>query len=284
VHIPDIWKHRAHEIWAEKVFELLLDEYKIDEDTVAGMKLWKHSGFSVDNSVRIEAGDQDSLQRLTEYIARCPFSLGRMISGNADGSVVYRSTKGKCLPFPLTGDDGSMKKGIPRNFHIYDPLEFLAEVTQHIPNKGEHKVRYYGFYSNKKRGVLRKQQKGRQQQSTPAMPESDETAASRKFRMTWAALIMCVYEVDPLTCPNCGSTMKIVSFIDQDELIEQILRHCRKWKESAPRPPPEIPEPVPFAEPVVDYQFFDPDQIGTATEKPICAILEMRLAAAMAGC
>jgi hypothetical protein len=39
---------------------------------------------------------------------------------------------------------------------VYDPLDFLAEVTQHIPNKGEHQLRYYGWYSNKKRGLQEK--------------------------------------------------------------------------------------------------------------------------------
>jgi hypothetical protein len=72
-----------------------------------------------------------------------------MITSKADGTIIYRSTKAKCLSFPLTGDDGSMKKGIPRNFHIYEPLEFLAEITQHIPNKGEHQVRYYGLFQQK---------------------------------------------------------------------------------------------------------------------------------------
>jgi hypothetical protein len=32
-----------------------------------------------------------------------------------------------------------------RNYEIYDPLDFLAEVTQHIPNKGEHQIWYYGL-------------------------------------------------------------------------------------------------------------------------------------------
>ena len=31
----------------------------------------------------------------------------------------------------------------------FDPLHFLAEVTQHLPDTGEHLMRYYGFYSNK---------------------------------------------------------------------------------------------------------------------------------------
>ena len=27
-----------------------------------------------------------------------------------------------------------------RNFQVFDALEFLAEVTQHIPNKGQHLI------------------------------------------------------------------------------------------------------------------------------------------------
>ena len=48
------------------------------------------------------------------------------------------------------GDD--LLPGPKRNFQIFDPLDFLAEVTQHIPEQGEHLIRYYGWYSNKKRG------------------------------------------------------------------------------------------------------------------------------------
>ena len=55
----------------------------------------------------------------------------------------------------------SMKIKIPisqlsRNFQVFDPLDFLAEVTQHIPNTGEHTIRYYGWYSNKSRGMRAK--------------------------------------------------------------------------------------------------------------------------------
>ena len=83
---------------------------------------------------------------------------------------------------------------------------FLAEVTQHIPNKGEHQIRYYGWYSNKKRGMQEKKGKS---VAAPGHNEPD-TAFRRKCRMTWAALIKCVYEVDPLKCPKCGGQMKII--------------------------------------------------------------------------
>ncbi|MBN1758017.1 MAG: transposase [Chitinispirillaceae bacterium] len=53
VHIPETWKHRAVQIWQEKVFTFLVDEGRIDQEVVAMIKSWRHTGFSVDNSVRI---------------------------------------------------------------------------------------------------------------------------------------------------------------------------------------------------------------------------------------
>ena len=50
----------------------------------------------------------------------------------------------------------TLMEGIPRNFEVFDPLDFLAQVTQHILNKGEHQIRYYRWYSNKKRGMQEK--------------------------------------------------------------------------------------------------------------------------------
>jgi hypothetical protein len=38
----------------------------------------------------------------------------------------------------------------------------------------------------------------------------------------------------------CDGTMKIVSFIEEDEVIRKILKHCNLWKEPQPKPPPQI--------------------------------------------
>jgi len=253
VHIPNIWQYRAAEIWQEHVFDLLLDECKITPDVAASMRGWKHSGFSVDTSVRIDGGDHGGMQHLVEYIARCPFSLARMISVTGDGKVLYRAGHPNCVPFPVTGDV-NLLAGIPRNFEVFDPLDFLAEVTQHIPNRGEHQIRYYGWYSNKMRGMHRDQKSV----AHTGAAETD-TPFRQKCRMTWAMLIKSVYEVDPLTCPKCGAAMKIVAFIEEASVIEKILRHCELWKEPPPHPPPaqSSEPPTPESGPSLDYQFFD---------------------------
>lgn len=95
-------------------------------------------------------------------------------------------------------------------------------------------------------------------QQTTGMDEP-ESPYRLKSRMTWAALIKAVYEVDPLKCPKCGGTMRVVSFIEkatQAPVVERILRHCGLWKEAPPRAPPE-PEPDTLEEPALDYGFSD---------------------------
>ena len=77
--------------------------------------------------------------------------------------------------------------------------------------------------------------------------------------MPWAALIKCVYEVDPLKCPKCGGTVKIISFIEryQSDVIEKILRHCNLWKEEPDGyglPPPEVMPKASWS--TLDYGFF----------------------------
>jgi hypothetical protein len=86
-----------------------------------------------------------------------------------------------------------------------------------------------------------------------------DTPYRRKCRITWAALIKAVFEVDPLKCPACGGNMKVVSFIEEDTVIEKILRHCNLWKEEAARPPPtnQLAENT-VTEPVYDYSFIEP--------------------------
>jgi hypothetical protein len=52
------------------------------------------------------------------------------------------------------------------------------------------------------------------------------------------------YETDPLTCPKCEGEMRIISFIDQPEVIKKILQHLGLWEESQapPRRDPAIKE------------------------------------------
>jgi hypothetical protein len=41
-------------MWEQAVFDMLLAEGKITEEIVANIRSWRHSGFSIDQSVRLE--------------------------------------------------------------------------------------------------------------------------------------------------------------------------------------------------------------------------------------
>jgi hypothetical protein len=73
------------------VLEMLLADEAIDEDLVAKLLSWQHSGFSVDNQVRIEAGDAQGRQQLARYMIRAPFSLEKTEYKAGQGVIVYRS-------------------------------------------------------------------------------------------------------------------------------------------------------------------------------------------------
>ena len=178
-----------------------------------------------------------------------------MVTKTKEGKIVYRASHANCIPFPLSGD-APLMAGIPRNFEIFDPLDFLAEVTQHIPNKGEHQLRYYGWYSNKQRGERNKKA------INGDLPETQ--IIKKRCSLTWAMLIKMIFEVSPLICPKCSGEMKIISFIEKKQVyvIEKILKHCNLWKEEKQRPPPKkviVDDDFPQIEGELHYDptFFD---------------------------
>ena len=103
---------------------------------------WKHSGFSLDCSVRIGSHSDKARKALSQYISRRmavppPLSLKKMsIQENGEATVIsYTSNneffQGKTEPFSVT--------------------RFLLEVTQHIPPRGSQYIRRYGLYAPQRR-------------------------------------------------------------------------------------------------------------------------------------
>jgi hypothetical protein len=51
-------------------------------------------------------------------------------------------------------------------------------------------------------------------------------------------MIRKVYEVDPMLCPKCGGTMKIVASLTEHAVVDGIIEHL-KLAFTAERPPPQ---------------------------------------------
>ena len=57
----------------------------------------------------------------------------------------------------------------------------------------------------------------------------EKPRAHAVFIAAWRELIKKVWEVDPLLCPQCQHEMRIVSLINDAQIIERILRHVGMW-------------------------------------------------------
>jgi hypothetical protein len=122
----------------------------------------------------------------------------------------------------------------------FEALDWLAQLTTHIPNRGEQMCRYYGFYSNKSRGMRKK---AGEDDAIPAL--MNPMLTSRAMRKSWARLIQKVYHVDPLLCPKCKGTMKVISFIEEPAVIRKILVHLDLWDIRNHDPPVKTHEHIP---------------------------------------
>jgi len=206
-------------LFRHRVLGMLRRKGLLTPERIKLMRSWEHSGFNVNATVRIGAADAAGRENLARYLIRAPFSMNKIRDDHAPQSVIYKT---KMVP------------GANRNFEIFDPLDFLAAVTSHIPNRGEHLVRYYGYYSSVQRGRRRRQ--GREKLPLGPVPLSDDTASGRAARANWARFIKEVFAADPLVCPDCGGAMRLIAFIEDPRVVRAILVYLLLWDEA--RPPP----------------------------------------------
>jgi len=210
-------------LFQEEVFRELIRRGLITPAVREDMLSWRHTGFSIDGSVRVHRADKPGLARLLRYIGRPCLAIDRIMYDRATGKVTILSAKKR----------GGQRQAVAE----YDPLTFLALLNLQVPPKGCHLVRYYGVYSSRTRA------KRRQEEASVTLSlttSSHDTPSARERRRRWAQLIRRVFEVDPLQCPSCGGQMVFVAFIveEQGDVIERILTHLG---EDIALPPPTGP-------------------------------------------
>jgi hypothetical protein len=87
----------------------------------------------------IIASDKQRLEDTAAYLVRNPLSLKKLVYLDGQQAVLYRSR---------------MNPSLGRNFEAMDPLEWLARVSDHIPDPGQHRTIFYGEYSSRVRATL----------------------------------------------------------------------------------------------------------------------------------
>jgi hypothetical protein len=98
---PSFWKEgstpkvnswKLTECFRRRVIGLFLRKNLITESFSEMLLRWRHSGFSVNNSVRMAGDDHKARVSLAQYIARAPLSLEKLSNDELDGKALYHST------------------------------------------------------------------------------------------------------------------------------------------------------------------------------------------------
>jgi hypothetical protein len=184
-----------------------------------------HPGFSAHVGEPIEPARKQHLEDTAAYLVRNPLSLKKLVYLDGERAVIYRSR---------------MNPSLGRNFEALDPLEWLARMSDHIPDPGQHRTLFYGEYSNRVRGCG--------EAAEPVVEAGEEHEPRRRASPSWGRLIAKIYHVDPLVCVRCGQRMSVVAFVTDQVAIGWILDHLGLSNPEAEKPPPPVRELLRVAE------------------------------------
>ena len=240
---PVIWppEEALEESFRRRFLRALERAERLRPETRARLLSWRHSGFSVRATQRVASTERGRLARLARYATRVVVAVGAL-RFREDGRVEVETP-----PDPVTGS----------TVLVLDRLELVHALCQQVPDKGMHLVRFYGAYSNRRRGALRRlrgevegapagdgtlgpRPRAAAPAATPAgsgsatasavpgRPDRPPTAAEVARAVSWAKLLRKVFEVDPLRCPRCGGSMAVIAWITEAATIDRILAHRRR--------------------------------------------------------
>jgi hypothetical protein len=130
-------------LFRARLLARLVERHAISHELATRLLGWRHPGFSAHVGEPIAAGDTHSLEDMAGYVVRNPLSLKRLVYLDGQQAVIYRALK----PNPSLG----------QNFLAMDPLEWLARMTDHIPDPRRHRTLFYGRYANRARGARQKE-------------------------------------------------------------------------------------------------------------------------------
>ena len=231
-------RSQLEELFTLNVLRMLVKEEKISGNVADNILNWKHSGFNVYVGASIHPEDKEIRERAAAYLIHPAISLEKMRYLPEEGRVVY-------------GDRRASKS--------FNALDFLAMAVSHIPDKNERRIAYYGWWSNKTRGMRKKTES-----AGNIIINLEHSICPMMLKKKWAYFIRKVWGADPEKCLKCGGKMIITGYEEDPVRVKNILISLNLWEMPAnTRPPPfcffEEPALIEYTEIVSENTFRDID-------------------------
>lgn len=219
------------EAFRRDVLALLRSRDLLTEDDVDNMLSWPHSGFRVNNEVKVLPDDRQGVIDVAKYISRPPVANSRLTYDPDRDPLVHVRLK---RPHWTTG----------RRELTFEPLEFLARLLLHLPEPHVKLWRQYGHYApivRARRALAKAEATAGAEQCSAADLPIPEPPKPRRCSAAWASLLSRVWGFEPLRCPSCGGTMRILAAIHDHDSLQRITEYFGLDT--------EIPEPKPARDP-----------------------------------
>ena len=189
-------------------------------------------GFSLHAATRIDADDRAGLERLARYVTRPPLAAGRLQIID-DERLTFR------LKTPWS--DGTCQI-------VLSPEELIEKLAALVPPPRLNLIRYHGILAPNARD---------RKHIVPQPPVSDEPSiqpdpiaapGTPAQRLSWAALLARVFDIDISLCPACGGHMRIIATLTDATSIRAYLEGV-----GLPADPPTIAPARPPPQQALDF-------------------------------
>ena len=173
-------------------------------------------GFSLHAARRIEAHDRDGLEQLCSYVTRPPLAAGSLEKIGDDKYLFLLKS---------SWSDGT-------SYIVLSGHELMEKLASIVPPPRANTTGYHGILapnSKRRAKVVPAENNG----NTPS--EERKKSGSTKYRLTWAALLARVFQIDVSVCPVCQGKMRIIAFITDPASVRRYLKG-----EGLPTEPPPI--------------------------------------------
>jgi hypothetical protein len=129
----------------------------------------------------------NSLKKVADYIAR--YASHPPI---AESNILSLDNETKMIIWQY--EDHQTKEIVKMNESVFD---FMSKLIRHIPDKGFHQIRYYGFYSNRTSRI----------KSKPKLLNVGIIKVLTN-NLKWRIMILKTFKYDVLLC-SCGATLRL---------------------------------------------------------------------------
>lgn len=170
--------------------KVLLDllEKDIGKEKFRKMKSWVYqttnNGFYVRAKKNEFPDSKKAISYILRYCGRPCFAQYRIIDIDDNDYITFWYQR---------HED---EKYVVEKIHIF---EWIARLIRHIPDRNFKTIRYYGIYASREHKLY----------NTCRLLIDKLKLPFYKSLTKWRNLMIITFNIDPLKCPNCGSTMKL---------------------------------------------------------------------------